>query len=223
MRRGQRLAYTTAMVLGTSLLVLSLSRSILIAALVWPLLALLRSARRRELSPKQVAVLYGAVLAFGGLLVSGLGLVIFNRFATDTAGYEARAGNYFDAFAALPDVWVTGGYDTAGQSSHNFVFDTLLRNGIFAAVPAAVIVGFLLLVFALLTARLPRLPSSMVPVVAALALPLVRFVTSGGGLLPPVEWVALAFVAGVLSNWQVHLRATTTERERPPERVGARG
>lgn len=221
--RGDRRAYSLGIALGVFLLVLSLSRSIIIAALVWPLLAVVRAARRAELSGRQIAIIYGTGILLGGVLVSGLGVVIFNRFFTDTTGYEARAGNYFEALSVVPDVWATGGYDTSGTgaSSHNFVFDTLLRHGIFAAVPAAVIVVFLLVAFCVLAARLARMRPAMVPVVAALALPLVRLGTAGGGLIPPVEWVALAFVAGVVAAEPVHRRTAVTGRVASRSRVGA--
>lgn len=191
--------YQSAMVLGVVLLTLSLSRSILIAAVVWPLLVVFRSARRGELSTRQVAISFASVGAVGVVLLSGLGGVLANRFINDTTGYESRLSNYSGAFAAIPDHWVTGGFDTAGVSSHNFVIDTLLRSGVFAFVPALIILVTLLVAFALLVARLHELPPAMVPVVAALALPLVRAGTSGGGQIPPVEWVALAFVAGVVA------------------------
>lgn len=213
--RRHRRVYVAAMVLGTGLLTISLSRSVLIAALAWPLLVLFRSLRRGELLPRQIVIFYMAVCAAGGLIASGLGSVIVNRFLTDTTGYETRAGNYSDALSAVPDVWVTGGYDTSGQSSHNFVVDTFLRNGIMATIPAVVILAFLLVVFVLLMARLHRLPAELVPVVAALALPLVRLGTSGGGLIPPVEWVALAFVAGALTVWR-------TRPQSVPQLPGAR-
>jgi len=212
--RRQLTVYRAAMVVGVVLLAVSLSRSILIAAVVWPLLVVLRSGRRGELSTRQVAILFGFAAAMSGLLVSGVGAIIANRFLTDTTGYESRAGNYGDAFAAVPGHWVTGGYDTAGVSSHNFLLDTLLRNGIFALLPAAVIVVALLVIFVVLAARLHRLPSSMVPVVAALALPLVRLGTSGGGLIPPVEWLTLAFVAGVLTAWRARQRSAEPTRDR---------
>jgi hypothetical protein len=47
--------------------------------------------------------------------------------------------------------------------------------------------------------RLPREPVWMVPVAAAFALPLDRMLTSGGGLIPPVSWVTLAFIAGAFA------------------------
>ncbi len=214
--RSHHRAYRVGMLLGVLLLTLSLSRAILIAAMVWPVLAMLRSVRRGELRPSQIAIIYGAVVGLGGLLASGFGLVIYNRFFTDTTGYEGRAGNYLDAFNALPDVWVTGGYETGGVSSHNFVFDTLLRNGIFAALPAAIVLGSLLFFFVALAVRLPRLSASMVPVVAALVPPLVRIATSGGGLIPPIEWVALAFVVGVLAAGRRQQRETVSGTRSSP-------
>ena len=206
--RRELMIHRVSLLVGTLLLTISLSRSVLIAAALWPLLALFRAARRGSLSTRQVALIMATVVGFAVLSTSGLGAVIFNRFATDTTGYEARAGNYEDAFGAIGDHWVTGGYDTANVSTHNFMFDTLLRNGFLAALPAAIIVVMLLVVTIALALRLHREPSWMVPVVAMLALPLVRLFTSSGGLIPPNEWVALAFVAGVLTMWR---RRTDTD------------
>ena len=129
-------------------------------------------------------------------MFTGLGTVIFNRFATETTGYHARTDNYGNALEALPDVWVVRGYVTADASSHNFILDNLLRNGVFAAVPAVVTA-----VVVLLAIRLHREPAWLVAVTAALVLPLVQLGTAGGGQIPPVEWVALAFVAGLLASW----------------------
>lgn len=212
MRRGpaitpwERIGYRVAMVVGVLLLTLSLSRSVLIAGAVWPLLIVLRSLRRRELSLRQLGLLTVALLGFGVLVITGLGAVIFNRFATETTGYHARTDNYGNAFEALPDVWLVGGYVTADASSHNFILDNLLRSGVFAAVPAVVIVALVTAVVVLLAARLHREPAWLVPVAAVLVLPLVRLGTAGGGQTPPVEWVALAFVAGVLASWRRNRR-----------------
>jgi hypothetical protein len=216
--KRQVAVYRAATITGIALLAISLSRSVIIAALILPLLAIIRSARRGELSTAQLVIFFGSAAAVGLLLVSGLGLVIVNRFLNDTTGYESRAGNYDRALAAVPDHWVTGGYDTSGVSSHNFLLDTLLRHGVFAFIPAVVIAGAVLLAFAMLAARLYRLPTFMVPVAAALALPLVRMGTSGGGLIPPVEWLALGFAAGVLTAWR---RPWRQEHAPAPARVAA--
>ncbi len=208
MRVGQRptnrqvLAYRAAILLGVLLLVISLSRSILIATAVWPLLTVWRSLRRGQLQGRQIALLFGSFAATSVLLASGFGTVLVNRFVSDTTGYESRVEKYSEAFAAIPDYWVFGGFRTEGVSSHNFVVDTLLRDGIFAAVPAAVIVVTMLLVFGWLSLRLHVMPAALVPMVAALALPLVRAGTSGGGQIPPVEWVALGVLVGVLTAWK---------------------
>ena len=139
------------------------------------------------------------VAAVGGLVVSGFGVVIYNRFFVDTASYEGRAGHYSAGLGAIADHWVTGGYDTVGHSTHNIVLDTLLRNGIFAALPALLVLCLVLATMVVLVVRLDRLPPSMVPVAAALALPLVRMVTIGGGTISPVSWLTLGFVLGVLT------------------------
>jgi len=217
---GQVFAYRAAMALGLVWMTISLSRSILIAAAFWPLLAILRSSRRAELTTRQVGILFGFAAATGVVLASGLSAVLVNRFVADTTGYEARAENYGGAFAAIPDHWLIGGFQTVGVSSHNFVVDTLLRDGVFAAVPAAAIVLTLLIVFGLMAMRLHRLSPALVPVVAALVLPLVRAVTSGGGLIPPVEWVALGFVGGVLAAWRLSTR-TSAPAKQAPSLVGA--
>jgi hypothetical protein len=197
--RWQQRLYRLSMVLGVGLLLLSMSRAVLIAALVWPLLAALRSLRRAEMSVGQWAIVGATVAAVGGLAVSGLGAVIYNRFFVDTASYEGRAGHYSAGLKVVADHWVVGGYDTVGHSTHNIVFDTLLRNGIFAALPALLVLCIVAATMVMLVARLDRLPPSMVPVTAALALPLVRMVTIGGGAISPVSWLALGFVLGVLA------------------------
>ncbi len=194
--------YRVAMVVGVVLLAASLSRSVLIAAAVWPLLSVLRSLRRNELTRRQVTLLLVSAAGVVVLLLSGLGTVIANRFLTDTTGYQTRAGNYAEALSALPEHWWTGGFDTRGASTHNLVLDTMLRSGFFAALPALVVLGVVALAFGLLVAHVHTLPPALVPVVAVLALPLVRMGTSGGGSIPPVEWLALAFVTGVLTQWR---------------------
>jgi hypothetical protein len=197
-RRQERL-HRLSLVLGVVLLLLSMSRSVLLAAMAWPVLAALRSVRRGELSGRQLGIVCASVVAFGGVAASGLGAVIYNRFFTDTTGYQSRASNYSDAVNSVADHWLTGGYDTVGVTTHNLVLDTLLRNGIFAALPALLIVGIVAATFGWLVAGIDRLPPAMVPVTAAVGLPLVRMLTNGGGQIPPVGWVAFGFALGILA------------------------
>jgi hypothetical protein len=53
--------------------------------------------------------------------------------------------------------------------------------------------------FGWLVAGIDRLPPAMVPVTAAVGLPLVRMLTNGGGQIPPVGWVAFGFALGILA------------------------
>ncbi len=215
MRRGgvvtkaQRLAYSTAMVVGVVLLALSLSRSVLIAAIIWPVIAFWRSVLMGRVSTRQLAIVLAGLLGVAALGFSGFGLVIYNRFTTDTTGYGARAVHYENAFSAFRDHWLIGGAVTGGSngSSHNFILDNWIRGGLLAGMAAVVVVGVTLLTMTRLLARLQTLPESMVPVAAALALPLVRMGTSGGGLITPVSWMVLAFVFGLLAS----RRATAPE------------
>lgn len=136
------------------------------------------------------------VLGFSlAMLVNGV-----NPAAVLSRTIASRAENYVGAAASLKDHWLTGGVQTNGvnASSHNFIVDSWLRSGKLTAIPAAVIVIVLVALWVALLSRLTAEAEWLVPVAAALALPLVRLGTSGGGLIPPIEWVALAFVFGVL-------------------------
>jgi hypothetical protein len=190
-----------SLILSSLLLLVSLSRSIVIAAAVWPLLSFARAARRYALSVRQMVLAYVtiALLAIG--LASGFALVLWNRFTTDTSSYQARESLYSEAISNIGSHFWTGGVDTVGASSHNFILDAWLRGGILVMLSAAVIFGLIGLTWIALIRRMHKQPDWMVPVVAALALPIVRLGTAGGGLLNPVEWVTLSFVAGVLTMY----------------------
>ena len=199
--RLERTAYRVSMVTGTVLIVVSLSRSLLIAAVMWPLIALVGALASRRLTRTHIVAVSAAALGFATLLLSGWGAVLWSRITEETTSYEARATNYAEAVKALPDHWLTGGFQTAGLdvSTHNFVLDSWLRGGIFTGIAAGVILLLLVVLWVRLIISLPRQPALMLPVTVAVALPVVRMVTAGGGLIPPVEWVVLAFVFGVLA------------------------
>jgi len=210
---SQRIGYQAAMIAGTVLLTLSLSRSVLIAALLWPAIVFWRSMLLGRLSIRQLGVALFGVVGVGLLLLSGFAQVLWNRFTVETTGYGSRAENYVAAFSELREHWLTGGVVTRGLhvSTHNFVMDNWLRGGIFTALAAAAVFALVALVWLRLLIRIHHQPEWMVPVVAALALPLVRMSTAGGGLIPPVEWVALAFVAGILAVRQEQRQVTTED------------
>jgi hypothetical protein len=220
--RAQRTAYTASMVLSTILLVMSLSRSVMIAAFIWPMIILYRSARTLTLTGRQIVAAYAAIGGVALLAASGFGLVLYNRFTEDTTSYTARESLYSTAFSEIPSHFLTGGVDTLGASSHNYVLDALLRGGIFVAIPAAAVFLSVLLTWLVLLARLHRLPDWLVPVAAAFALPLVRLSTSGGGLINPVEWVGLGFITGALASYRIleARRVSAESGENEPSRAG---
>ena len=196
---GARGAYQVSMGLGTMLIVLSLSRSVMVALAVWPLLLLFRAGLAMRFSPRLVG---GAVLgaaATVALGATGVLPVLWVRFTQETGSYEARDELYQLAFTNIRDHYLMGGVNTAGASSHNFVLDSWLRSGVFGVLAAAAVFVLLLGLFVSLVLTLPREPDWMLPVAVLLALTLVRLLTAGGGLVPPVSWVGLGVVAGFLA------------------------
>jgi hypothetical protein len=217
---GQRFVFNASLVVGSLLLLVSMSRAVLLAALAWPLLSFLRSAVTGRLSGRQVAVAFVAVAGTLIAVVSGFASVLWVRFTQDTSSYEARDDLLQQAYSNIADNVVTGGVETAGASSHNFILDTWLRSGVFGALAATVIVVVLIGLWASLIVRIGLEPEWMVPVAAALALPIVRLVTAGGGLIPPIQWVLLGFVAGAMAYRQALRSASDTEPDRWPDRAG---
>jgi hypothetical protein len=196
--RAARL-YRISMGLGAALLLVSMSRSVMLAASIWVVLAVVTQARRFGVTKRQLATVSVSLLVLLVLLVTGFASVIYVRFTQDTASYEGRDRLLGEAIATIPHHLWTGGIDPAGSSSHMFIFDSALRAGILGGLVAVTIVVLVVTLFLQLTRRLPTEPAWMLPVTATLALPMVRFFTAGGGLIPPGEYVALGIVAGFLT------------------------
>lgn len=196
-----------ALVVAVGLLVVSMSRAVLIAAALWPVISLLRSALTYTVTRRQLALTGGAVAGAAVLALSGLGQVIWVRFTQDTSSYQARTGRYDDAFAAIRDNFWVGVGETTSSASHNYVIDAWLRGGVLVAAIAAAVLLVLVVSWVRVVLGLPTDPVWMVPVAAAFALPVVRMLTSGTGLIPPVGWVVLAFVVGALTYRREELSA----------------
>lgn len=198
--------YVVGQALAVLMLLLSMSRSVILALAVWPLLGLLRQVLAGRISPRFVGA---GVIVVGGIGVLGaVGVlqVLWVRFTQDTGSYEARDELLQMAYSNLGRSLATGGVSTTSASSHNFVIDTWLRSGIAASLAALVVVVLVCGLFFALAFTLPNEPAWMLPVTAMIALPAVRMFTAGGGVIPPVQWVALAVVAGFLS-YRALLRA----------------
>lgn len=196
---GARLLYRAALAVGILLLVVSLSRSVILAAVTWALLSLSTPLRRFGLTPRQLAA--GAAAAVIALVVvaSGFASVLWVRFTQDTSSYEVRDTLLSAALQAIPEHLWTGGVEVAGASSHNFVIDSTLRAGLLGGIAALGVTILLIVQFAYLVLRLPSEPAWMLPVTAAMALPIIRLFTAGGGVIPPVQYVGLGIVAGFLA------------------------
>lgn len=195
----QRIVYRSAMVVASMLLLLSLSRAILIAALLWPAISFCRALVTGRVSPRQQLAVLPGVLAVVGLAMTGFLEVVWIRFTDDTRGYATRTNLLGQAFDNIRANFWTGGVDlTRRNSSHNLVLDAWLHGGILAGISALVVLLLIFLLWLALILRLRTMSMELVPLVAAMALPCVRLVTQGGGLMQPAEWVTLGFVMGVL-------------------------
>jgi len=210
-----RLLRRIGLVMCTGMLLISMSRAVLIAAAVWPLLALFRSAWNSSVTRRQLTIFYTAAIGLGILIVSGIAGVVWVRFTQDTQSYESRGGLYDRAFQSIRENFWTGGVETAGESSHNFIVDAWLRGGVFVALLAAGVMLVLFLSWGNTILKLPSDPVWMLPIAAAFALPLDRMLTAGGGLIPPVSWVTLAIIAGAFAFKRAQART------QPPEPLEA--
>lgn len=213
----QSLVYRATMVLGAGLLLVSLSRSIIIAAAIWPLLLIGRALVTGRVSKRNqftgIAVLAGAVV----MSLAGVWDLLMERFLGETNSYETRAGNVGLALETIRENFWLGQPDLTGETSaHNFVLDAWSSAGVFVGIPALIVFVTVYALWAAMLIRVPSMPDELLPVTAALGLPAIRLVTQGGGLLAIVEWVTLGFVAGVLvaayRTAQVESAADTSHR-----------
>lgn len=203
--------YRIALGLGALLLLSSLSRSILVAAAIWPALSLVRALLTGRVSTRQQLAVLAGLGGLGGLAVSGFLAVVWTRFTEETNSYNTREELLSLAFQRIQDNFWTGGVDTQRTSSHNFLLDMWQRGGIFVGIPALIIFVYISWVWFRLLIRLRTVPDDLFVLVAAMALPCVRLVTQGGGSLQIVEWVTLAFVLGVLAAARVRLADEPSE------------
>lgn len=214
-----RTIYRIALGLGALMLLSSLSRSILVAAAIWPALSLVRALLTGRVSTRQQLAVLAGLAGLGGLAVSGFLAVVWTRFTEETNSYNTREELLSLAFQRIQDNFWTGGVDTQRTSSHNFLLDMWQRGGIFVGIPALIIFVYISWVWFRLLIRVRTVPDDLFVLVAAMALPCVRLVTQGGGSLQIVEWVTLAFVLGVLAAARMFLGGGESEPS-AQDRVG---
>lgn len=197
-RRWQQHLFRLSMVMCTVLVLLSLSRSVMIALGFMLVLVVAALLRRGGVTSTQVRITVSAAGLMLALYISGFFDVVWGRFATDTKSYTARSDLLRDAFLNLEaNIW-TGGVPVAGASSHNFVIDSGLRGGIGLALAAlAVFLCVAAWWWAILQEVGRRGCDWAVPICAGVSLPLIRMFTAGGGLIPPVQWLCLGLMCGL--------------------------
>ncbi len=203
----QLMWYRAAMVVGTLMVLVSLSRALTLAAVLWPLILFARALLSGRISGGQLTAVIVTVLGFVGLSISGFASVVYDRFAEDTRGYEARSENITLALDRIFDNFWTGGVVTEGTSSHNFILDNFQRGGVLVGIPTLIVFFYIFIVWLSLLVKLRTLPVELVPVAAALALPIFRMMTQGGGQISVNGWMTMAFVTGVVHAWKRRERA----------------
>lgn len=205
-RRAWRWLSQAAVVVATLLIVLSLSRSVQLAALSWPLLAGLRLARVGRITRRQLATVGVGAMVMVGVTASGFAGVIVQRITQDSSSYNERGAKLdaaVDTIGQYP--WSGGHYDDA-ISSHNFVVDAWLRGGVVMAGLMLAAMLFVIWRLADNVSVLARAPAWLVPVTVAFVLPLVRMFTIGAGLMTPPEWVSLAFAIAATTVYEREVR-----------------
>jgi len=182
------------------LLLVSLGRSLIIAAVLGLGVGVVRVVESQRIRVDQLFAGAGIAAVLAALGWTGFLSVLWIKFTQDTTSYQNRDGLLQLAFQNILAHGLTGGVNTTGgESSHNFILDAWLRSGIAGALAALWVSAVLLGLLLSMLGRLSLEPAWMVPTLGALCLVLVRMFTAGGGTIPPVEWVALAVVVGLMA------------------------
>jgi hypothetical protein len=214
--RHRRRVADAGIVLAASFLALTLSRSAILAVLVWVLIMALtplvrgRAPLRQWLLPALLVV--GAVAVF----VLPAGQLFEERFVGEQGSAEVRGTNSTEVIEAF-DRYALGANDLSIDASpHNVVLDGLLAGGYVAAAAGLVLLGTYVLILGRLVgdhlAERPwALPLSRAAAIGIGVVPLVRLISAGGGLLNLAEWVGAGTFMGLVA-------LERRQRERVPDR-----
>ncbi|MEI2809302.1 MAG: hypothetical protein V9F00_03590 [Nocardioides sp.] len=194
-----RRLHLVSLAVGVLLMAGSLSRAVTAAALVWPAYIIVRSLIRARLDIGSLAVAVAGSALVSVIALTGVAQVLIDRLRDPVSG-RARSQLLEGAFNRLDNAFFWGGMYDDRISSHNFVIDAWLRGGVVVAgLMAAIMVGIWLTLGRLFLAS-GRLPHWSAPVSFLLALPSVRMLTIGAGLMTPPEWIGMGlgvFLTGV--------------------------
>ena len=196
---------------------ITLSRSIILAMLAW-----LAIVTARPLFKGRASLLRWALPAFLAgsvalLALSPMGEVFEERFLTNEGSVTARSANVEDTLQHADDYLLGANDIEIDASPHNVVLDALLAGGLVGSLAALVFFGLLAAAVVHLTVQyLVDAPTWHLPVSRACAIgigliPVVRFLTAGGGMLSFGEWAAAgAFFALTAANARAGTRRRLT-------------
>lgn len=199
-RKSPRLA-NLAMLGIVLICAISLSRSIMLALALVLVPVLIRLISNGNLGPAQFYGLFVAAFAVPALVAFGASLLLA-RF-TDTRSYDARLGAFDLPSHELIDRVLVGGTQLP-DSTHTLMFDALLEGSIIAFLASLVMVVVLCALMVRAGGLYLRTGSALpLAIVMALAVPIVRAFTAGGGQIAGPGWLAMAFAAAAF----VHLES----------------
>ncbi|MEM6483711.1 MAG: hypothetical protein AAF662_01820 [Pseudomonadota bacterium] len=189
-------------ILLTAVILLSFSRSLGLTLLITLGAALVIQAKRSTSDLQRFAIFAGALCIVAGLFASIMGDLIVERLVNDTGSYTGRTQAMslaFDAILASPVVPLER--NALLPSPHNAILRAWLGAGFLAAVAMAIALVYLLRAWIgvfFCGLRADRWVVSISPtiVLAAGALPLIRFFTAGSGVNTVQEWTALGIFLG---------------------------
>jgi hypothetical protein len=134
----------------------------------------------------------GVVIAVSPVVGPPIWRLLTERFAEETASYDARLGALQGASEGLLGRLFLGGGDF-GLSTHTMLLDATSRGGLLAGLAALVVIAvFLRHVLRAARAFLQWGDVAALAAFGAGALAFTRTFTSGGGLLHLVEWSGVA-------------------------------
>jgi hypothetical protein len=185
-------------------LALTLSRSAIVAVLLWLTFLAVTPLVRGRGSVGQWVVPVVLLVSLISIFVLPVTELFEERFITNEGSAEVRGSNLL-AVLEHADRFVLGANGvTPASSPHNVVFDGLLAGGLVGAVAGLV----LLAAYALVLARLAvdhvvdrpwALPLSRAAAVGIGLVPLVRLLSAGGGQLNLAEWVGAGMFMGLVA------------------------
>lgn len=213
--------------LGAVFLALTLSRSAILAVLVWVLVMTLTPVVRGRGRGAQWLLPAALVLGAVVILVLPAGRLFQERFIGEQGSAEVRSSNSTEVIEGFDRYAFGADGVTIDASPHDVVLDGLLAGGYVAAAAGLVVLGSYLVILGRLvgdhlTARPWALPLSRAAAIGVGVVPLVRLISAGGGLLNLAEWVGAGTFMGLVALERQQARALGVPTGRPGTAATAR-